>query len=105
MSKITKDDISYIAELSRLKLTETEIEKFQTEISRIIDYVEQLQDADLDGLDITHQVSGQTNQTRADGIANKDVAENSLQRVSKAQLLENAGDTTEDGYIKADRVL
>ena len=105
MSDITTDDIKYIAELSKLELTDAEIQKFQSELSEIIGYVEQLGDADLDGKEITHQVSGLVDQMRQDKAVTPQSADNSLQRVDRGQLLANTADSTNNGYIKVNRVL
>ena len=43
---ITKKEIQHIAKLARLGLTEKEIEKFQGEFSRILDYIEKLKEVD-----------------------------------------------------------
>jgi len=105
VNKITEDDIRYIAELSKLELTNDEVEKFRNEIRAIIGYVEQLGDADLDSEDVTHQVSGLVNRMREDEVADRNGADNSLQRVSKQELLDNTANATNSGYIQVDRVL
>ena len=46
--KLTKTEVEKIAELARIKLTEKEIEKFQVELSNILDFVDQIQEVDLD---------------------------------------------------------
>lgn len=42
---ISKKEVEYIANLSRLGLTEKEIKKFQKELSVILDYIEKLKEA------------------------------------------------------------
>lgn len=66
MAKLTRDDVLKLARLSRLKLAEAEIEKFQTELSEILNYVEQLDKVDVSGLEPTYQVTGLANVTRPD---------------------------------------
>lgn len=66
MSKLTREDVLKLAALSRLKLTESEIEKFQSELSEILDYVAQLDSVDVSGLEPTYQVTGLKNVTRPD---------------------------------------
>jgi len=68
MSKLTRDDILKLATLSRLKLSEEEIEKFRTELSEILGYVEQLEQVDVAGLQPTYQVTGLKNVTRPDEV-------------------------------------
>lgn len=68
MPKLTRDQVLKLADLSRLKLTPQEIEKFQTELSEILDYVAILDKADTDGLEPTYQVTGLKNVTRDDEL-------------------------------------
>ena len=68
MSKLSRDDVLKLAKLSKLELTEVEIERFRTELSSILDYVEQLNKADVTGLKPTYQVSGLKNVMRDDEV-------------------------------------
>jgi aspartyl-tRNA(Asn)/glutamyl-tRNA(Gln) amidotransferase subunit C len=53
-----------------LELDEAEIAKYQTEMSDILQFVEQLQDVNVNGIEPTHQVTGLTNVTRPDVVKN-----------------------------------
>lgn len=44
---ISKEEVRHIAKLARLGLTEKEIEKFQKELSLILDYIEKLKEVDV----------------------------------------------------------
>lgn len=66
MSKITKADILKLATLARLKLSDSEIDRYQKEFTAILDYVEQLSSADTENLSPTYQVSGLSTITRPD---------------------------------------
>jgi aspartyl-tRNA(Asn)/glutamyl-tRNA(Gln) amidotransferase subunit C len=66
MSKLTHDDVLRLAHLSRLRLTSEEVERFCHELSEILDYVEQLNSVDTEGLEPTFQVTGLKNVMRAD---------------------------------------
>lgn len=66
MSKLSRDDVLKLARLSRLKLTEDEIERFRTELSEILDYVQKLDSVDVQGLEPSYQVTGLKNVTRDD---------------------------------------
>ena len=68
MAKLTRDDVLKLARLARLDLDEAEIEQFRAEMSDILQFVEQLQSVDVEGLEPTHQVTGLTNVTRPDEI-------------------------------------
>lgn len=66
MTKLSQDDILKLAQLAQLELTADEVSRFADEISSILGYVEQLQDADLAAYKPTAQVTGLENVTRPD---------------------------------------
>lgn len=68
MTKLLREDILKLAQLSRLGLTDAEVDEFTEELTAILGYVEQLSDVDVNGLEPTSQVTGLTNVTRADAI-------------------------------------
>lgn len=96
MAKLTREDILKLARLARLELTEAEIAEFSGELSAILQYVEQLQAVDVEGLEPTNQVTGLTNVTRSDEI--KDYG------YKVEDLLENVPDKKAD-QIKVKRML
>lgn len=66
--KLTKDQVKRVAVLARLGLSEAEIEKLQPQLSGILDYVEQLNKVNTDGVEPTAQVTGLINVTREDKV-------------------------------------
>ena len=68
MGNLTRNDILKLASLSRLALTDDEVDEFTAEISEILGYVEQLQQVDIEGVAPTNQVTGLTNITRDDKL-------------------------------------
>lgn len=66
MSKLSRDDVLKLADLSRLKLSDEEIEQLRGELSEILDYVNLLEKVDVSGLEPTYQVSGLKNVYRSD---------------------------------------
>lgn len=66
MAKLSRDAVLKLAKLSRLKLTEDEIEKFRKELSEILAYVEVLNKVDTKKLEPTYQVTGLKNIMRPD---------------------------------------
>ena len=48
---ITRDDVIHAAKLSRLALTDPEIEKIAGDLERVVAYVEQLQGVDVEGVE------------------------------------------------------
>ena len=66
--KLTKEQVEHVAQLARLGLSDKEVEKFQTQLSGILDYVEQLNEVDTEGVEPTAQVTGLTNVLREDKV-------------------------------------
>lgn len=96
MSRLTREDVLRLARLARLELTEEEVEQYRTELSDILQYVEQLSSVDIKGIEPTHQVTGLTNVTRAD--------ETRDYGYEPADLLKNVP-SVKDGQIKVKRTL
>jgi aspartyl-tRNA(Asn)/glutamyl-tRNA(Gln) amidotransferase subunit C len=66
MAKLTKDEIEHVAKLSKLNLTEGEIEKFLPQLSNVIDYVSELSEVDTSKMEPTSQTTGLTDVYRQD---------------------------------------
>ena len=66
MADLARDDILKLAALARLDLTEDEVTEYSQELSAILQYVEQLQNVDVDELTPTNQVTGLVNVMRED---------------------------------------
>lgn len=96
MSKLSRDDILNLARLSRLKLSDQEVEQFREELSAILDYVEQLERVDVTGLEPTYQLTGLKNVMRKD--EERDYGYN------PEDLLNGAPDV-QNGQFKVRRVL
>jgi aspartyl-tRNA(Asn)/glutamyl-tRNA(Gln) amidotransferase subunit C len=97
MAKLTKDDVLKLAQLARLCVSDSEVIRYQDEINKILGYVEQLQDIDVTNVEPTSQVTGLHNVVRKDVI--------SPSSSTPAELLQNAPEVTEDGYIKVKRMI
>ena len=96
MAKITREDVLKLAQLSKIKLTNEEVDKFVVELDAIVKYVEQIDLVDIDGLQPTDQVTGLKNVTRADEVIDYGV--------SPEKLLKNAP-AVEQNQIKVKRIL
>jgi len=70
MADLTRDDVIHLASLAKLALTDEEIERFRKDLSKILDYVAQLQAVDISGLEPTSQVTGLLNVERVDEVEN-----------------------------------
>jgi aspartyl-tRNA(Asn)/glutamyl-tRNA(Gln) amidotransferase subunit C len=95
MSKIGVTEVERVAKLARIGLSADEAAQMSVELGRIVEFVEQLQAVDVEGVAPTDQVTGLVDVWRAD------VVKPSLPR---AELLANAP-RQKDGYIVVKRVL
>jgi aspartyl-tRNA(Asn)/glutamyl-tRNA(Gln) amidotransferase subunit C len=64
---LSRDQVLHVARLARLELTEAEIERFSGELSKVLDYVETINElGDLTGVPPTSHVVNVENALRAD---------------------------------------
>lgn len=96
MTELTREDVLKLARLARLDLTDEEVEAFRKEMSAILEYVAQLNDADVDGLEPTTQVTGLKNVMREDSVIDYGISPQDLLRLAPK---------TQDGQIKVNRMI
>ena len=96
MAKLSSDETKKLARLSKIALTDDEVEKFRNELGSILEHIDKLDKIDTNGVEPTYQVTGLRNVTRADEV--KDYG------TDKQDLLSNVAET-EDGMIKVPKVL
>lgn len=92
---LTREQVEYIAELAKLALTETEVERYTEQLSAVLDYASQLQTIDTDNIPPTASVLPLTS------VMREDVVRPSLPR---DQVVANAPDAVE-GQFRVDAVL
>ncbi len=68
MTQLSTDDVRHIAKLCRLNVSDEEVEKFSTELSSILSFVEKLQEVDTANVEPTPQATGLTNGFREDTV-------------------------------------
>jgi aspartyl-tRNA(Asn)/glutamyl-tRNA(Gln) amidotransferase subunit C len=66
--KLSKEEVQHIAMLSRLELTEDEIEGYRDSLGSVLGYVAKLQELDTTGVAELAHGSGLTNVFRADEV-------------------------------------
>ena len=103
MSKITKDEVTKIAKLARIELSEKEKEKFSGQLSEILNYVEQLNQTDTSQVSETSQVTGLEHVYREDKASELTQVDKDKNK-NREKLLKNAP-AQKDGYIKVKAVL
>lgn len=65
---ISREEVEHVAHLARLRFSEEESERLQAELSRIIDYINQLRELDLAGVPPTAHAVNLTNVFRPDAV-------------------------------------
>ena len=80
---LTIEEVQHVAHLARLRLSEQELEKLQTDLSHILEYIDMLKEVDVSDVPPTAQV------TDLDNILRDDEARPSLPR---EDVLANAPD-------------
>lgn len=93
--KVTTKDVEYIAQLSRLTIPESEMEKFTEQFNQILNYADILNELDTKGIEPTAHVLPLSN------VLREDVA---VEGVSQEVALSNAPDVAEGGF-KVPRVI
>ncbi len=92
---VTPDDVRHIAALARLRFSEAEQERLAGELSRILDYVDQLDELDTTDVPPMVHVFDATNVFRPDRVE---------QRITRDDALANAPDA--DGrYFRVPKVI
>lgn len=93
--KVSRDEVIRIAELAKLKLTEEEIVKFQIELSKILEYVEQLKEIDTKEVKpLSHPIS-RVNIFREDKVTKS---------TDREEALSNSPERTEE-FFKVPKVI
>ena len=90
MSRITPETVAYVAGLAQLELSEAEQARLTDELSRIVDYVEQLNELDTEGVEPMMHTLDMVN------VLREDVVEPALDREA---ALANAPKTDGEYYL------
>jgi aspartyl-tRNA(Asn)/glutamyl-tRNA(Gln) amidotransferase subunit C len=84
---ISREDVLHVALLSRLELTEAEVEQFTTELNAILGHVEQIQGVDVEGVEPTSHPLGLEDVMRSDerrpSLTHEQILANAPERVSE----------------------
>lgn len=88
--KLTKDQVKHVAKLANLPLTEEEEEKYSEQLSKILDYFEQLNNVDTSNVEPTFNVSGQNNVTAEDEVSTS---------LSQEEVLQNTPQKKEGFFV------
>jgi aspartyl-tRNA(Asn)/glutamyl-tRNA(Gln) amidotransferase subunit C len=92
---ITGKDVEHIARLARLKFSEADQERFASQLAKIVEYVEKLNELNTEGVEPTAHAIPLKNVTRADELRP------SIDRETILKLAPKAG----DGFVKVPKVI
>ena len=87
---LTKEDVLKIAKLSKLEFQEDEIEKFQTDLNKILEHMEILNNVDTTEVEPLFNVLDLKDRLRKDEVQSVDI---------KKELLKNAPNKDDDFII------
>ena len=93
--KITREEVLRVASLARLEFADAEGDPFTSHLSSILEYVEQLGELDLEGVEPTAHVHQIVNAFRADQVRPS---------LGTKAVLSNAPQA-EDGCFKVEKVI
>jgi len=96
MADLTREDVLKLARLARLQLTDEEVENFTKELREVLEYVAQLDEVDVGGLQPTSQVTGLKNVMRSDTVIDYGISPKDLLALAPK---------TQDGHIKVRRMI
>ena len=95
MSKINKEEVKKVANLSRLELNENEINNHAEQLEKILEYIKQLEKINTDDVPCTTRAIEVINVFRKDDKKNSDC---------KEELLELAP-SSEEKYFKVPKIM
>ena len=65
---LTIEEVRHVAHLARLRLSDEELEKLQTDLSHILEYIDLLEEVDVSDVPPTAQVTDLANVLREDEV-------------------------------------
>lgn len=99
--KLTKEQVKHIADLARLKVEENKLDYYTDELSRVLDYVEQLNTVNTEKISPKIQASSLSNSARED--EQRTIPEE--ERSNMVKRLMKAVPFSKDGFIKVKSIL
>ncbi len=87
--KLSNEQVKKVAQLANLPISEEDESKFANQLSAILDYIDQLNQVNTDGVEPTFNVTGLENVLQADEVKPS---------LSQKDAISN-GSETKDGYF------
>jgi aspartyl-tRNA(Asn)/glutamyl-tRNA(Gln) amidotransferase subunit C len=99
--KVTEKDVSYVADLANLELTDQERQRMLKDLNSILDYIELLNELDTTNVPPMAQISGAASDEKVAGPLREDVL---IPCLPHADAMKNAPETDGD-FFKVPRVI
>jgi len=65
---LSKDEVKHIATLARIGVTEEETEKYQKDLSAVLDFFKELEALDTEGIEPIGHITGRLSEARGDRV-------------------------------------
>ncbi len=95
-SMLSKEEVKHIALLARIGVKEDEVEKYQKDLSGVLDFFKELETADTSAVEVPRQIIGRENGMRGDNA--------SISPSHQTELIMNNVPETKEGYVKVKSV-
>ncbi len=92
---LRKEDVEKIAHLARLKIVDNEIDGYARQLSNILDFVEQMNEVDTDGVEPMAHPQELAARLRPDQVTETD----------QREAFQNIAPTVENGFYLVPRVI
>lgn len=96
MSMLSKEEVRNIALLARIGLKEDEVEKYQKDLSAVLDFFRELETVSTDEIEPIGHITGMTDVARADQSED-------FEDMKKKEIMKNVPETKE-GFVKVKSV-
>ena len=97
MTHITTETLENVISISALEFTPAEKERVAADIENILDYIDQMNELDTDGVEPTYQVTDLQNVWREDAVDETLLA--------RDEVLKSAGENVTQSQVKVPKVL
>ncbi|RMD51247.1 MAG: Asp-tRNA(Asn)/Glu-tRNA(Gln) amidotransferase subunit GatC [Ignavibacteria bacterium] len=92
---VSKKDVEYIAKLAKLKLNESELEGYTSDMNEILEYIEKLNELDTENVEPLSHPLGSKNVLRED---------ETIESIDRSKALKNAPNAN-DEFFKVPKVI
>ncbi|MEK7137615.1 MAG: Asp-tRNA(Asn)/Glu-tRNA(Gln) amidotransferase subunit GatC [Patescibacteria group bacterium] len=93
MATLTEEQVRHIARLARLRLSDEEVQKYSVELTKILEYIEVLNELQTEDVEPTAQVTGLTTVVRNDEVQSSEATPEDLLACSPLPIVNDQIET------------